>query len=410
MPPLPRLSPTRLIALLLACLLLTRAVPFASALARNWTSPAVAHVYAISSVWPGPPCGANAGASKPAAAPRPDATVIDLQAQARVLWLQGQCAQALSTWRTALGGDPGLPSPAAFDLGRALYSQGDNAGSVAALRPSGALNYLAAIAEREPFLGQAAAARDVYDWVLNVNPLPESAGVPAKAYTPATQLALAINTWQLVADAAPVTGALHWQAVAETARLQQHWTDSRNAFEQALAVAAAGERYDLLLRQGRLLGEMHDWPAALAAYGQAVQLQPAASTEPYVAAGLIEVAQGNYQPGLAWFDRALAVLPGDPWPNVYAGNTALAFHDPVEAERRYRLALTQSRGHFGALYYYGLFLLGQGRPREAIAVLQPIESSGDCNVLAALRDSYRALGQPAQAARIGAQITDQCPA
>jgi tetratricopeptide (TPR) repeat protein len=323
------------------------------------------------------------------------------------LWLQGDCAQAVSTWRSALSGE--LSSPAGFDLSRALYSQGDTAGSVAALQPGGALNYLAAIAEREPMLGQPAAARDVYDWILNVNPLPESAGLPAKAYTPATQLALAIHTWQLVADAAPASGALHWQAIAEAARLQQQWTNSRNAFDQALAVAGAGERYDLLLRQGRLLGEMRDWPGALAAYRQAVQLQPAASTEPYVAAGLVEVAQGQYHPALAWFDRGLAVLPSDPWPSVYAGNAALAFNDPVEAERRYRRALAQSRGHFGALYYYGVFLLGRGRPAEAIAVLQPIQSSGDCNVLAALRESHRALGQPAQAGHIAEQIAQQCP-
>ena len=376
---------------LLVCLVLFRAGPLASAVARNWINPAVAASYLAAPLWPGPACGAapNLAPSRVAAA-----SSAALAAQARSLWLAGQCAAALEAWRMAALDGPAQQSLAGYDYGRALYAQAGAAplGPAAqAIGDSGAAFYLAAIAERLPQAGRPYAERDAYDLIFNLDPALEAApGQPPPVST-------AISTWQLVAAAAPPTDFLHWEALGEAARLQQQNVEARQDLERALALAGNSDRYDLLLRLGRVLSALLDPPAALDAYTQAIALSPRASVEPYVAAGRLAASAGDEATALAWFDRGRTALPADPWPDIAAGLTAQTFHQPALAEARFRAALQIGRGHFGAQYFYGRFLLDQGRAAAALAVLTPLRASHDCDVLAALAQASQALGRPPEA-------------
>ena len=384
----------RLPLLLLVCLLLTRASDFVSAVRRNWTNAAVADVYLAAPLWPGPPCGAAPSLAVEAASTGPSAI---LRSQARALWLAGQCAPALAAWRAAAQTGPARQSLAGFEYGRALYALAPDAPpdeAAQAISRSGAAFYLAAIAERLPLAGQAYAQRDLYDLIFNLDPTLEAAPGQSQAQA-------AIRTWQLVAGAAPATSALHWQALGEAARLGQGSAEARHDLTRALALANPDERYDALLRLGRVLGARGDAPAALDVYDQAIRWQPRASAEPYVAAGQLLAAQGDEAEALAWYARARTAAPTDPWPEIAAGLTTQGFNQPGAAEDHFRAALQIARAHFGAQFFYGRFLLEHGRPAQALLVLGPLRASQDCGVLAALAQAEQDLGlatrpQPAQ--------------
>jgi len=331
----------------------------------------------------------------------------------RVRWLQGECQTALTTWRTSLDRFPHQSLWPRFELARSLYVLGERDKAVSLFKEVEAVGYLYGLARIRDQVGDPETARQLYELALDVEPLPGVADVLAARYAQQGEPELAAQVWQRVIAATMVDQPVHWLAMGQLAALKDDWLAARQAYEHAAAapdhLCDVYLRYDLHLRLGRVLVKMEDLPDALEVYHNAIALRPRGSVEPYIAMGDIELRQGNYQAAVDWYDRAIAAFPGDPWPDIAAGDAAIEFDDPAEAERRYQTALALSPDHFLALVRMAWLRYRQGKRSEAIVYLERADpTSRNCGVLNWLEEWYRETGDMERAHQSAAKYANHC--
>jgi len=382
-----------------------------SAFLVNVSNVKLALVYTGVEVWPGPACGSLADLSAMTARAEQAARLNPQSgrawlALARTQWLNGQCEQALASWQKAGKLAWGSEATAPFELGRALYAQGWRAESLAPLQSARAAPYLVFLAGHDWTWGNKAAARDLYELALDVEPLLEAADGLANYYVELGQTESAVTVWLKVADGLDSDNELHWLALGEAAKLRKDWPSARAALERAAQLAP--EPYDVYLRLGRLLLAAKDWAGVIETSEKAVRLRPAASSEPYTLAARAEMERGNYDAAVRWCERGLAAIPTDAWLDYVAGQAAERFGYEAQAEQRYLAALKKSPNHFSANLQLGLLKYRQGRTRQAVAYMERIAPSGNCGVLAYLVQWYGELGDTSRAQLYAAQRAAHC--
>lgn len=321
---------------------------------------------------------------------------------------QGDCATALREWQLVVESDARKARLARFELGRGLLSLGDTPGAVGQFRLAGAGYHIYALGLSRQESGQAAEAQSLFELAFAVEPSVLTAEPLAQRLVEAGQIERAAAIWLQLADSTGEREANHWLALAQAATLRQDWAQTGAALAEAFQVA--DDPYPILLRLGRARMKQADWPGAIVAYEQAIQLQPQASSEPYSQAGLANANLGRYAEAMAWFDQGVAAARQDPWPNIWAGQVAEQAGALVEAERRLLLAVDMAPGHFGAQQALGLLYLRHGRFREAALALEPIASDQACDVLSALQSAYLGLGDAANWERLSEQLDAACSA
>jgi tetratricopeptide (TPR) repeat protein len=362
--------------------------------------------------FPGPPCGSGVG--KLALAPTwltepetggPGRTTSNLVA-GQAAWLLGDCAEAVERWlnQDATGERQPL---AAFLAARGLYALGRTEEAIPYFQQSHAADLIQTLAMTRLVAGATEEAIRLFELAFAIQPDVKKAAQLAERYRASGQSDRAAKIWQSVADHTTEDQADHWQARAEIADLAGQKAEARAALERAVALTE--DPYPLFLRLGRVLMQMEAWPEALAVYEKAVALQPRASSEPYTQTGLIYAQLGNYPVAMDWFDRGAAASPHDPWPHIFAGDTAQKFGDMVEAEKRLAAVVQRYPEHYGALYAWAMFLQRQDRLQEAVTVLEKIAGQEECGVLRALVDDYAKLKLTDKRNATSRQVEQHCP-
>jgi tetratricopeptide (TPR) repeat protein len=327
----------------------------------------------------------------------------------QVQWQQGQCDAALNSWRKALelGGDQ--KTAAAFQLGRALYADGQREAGLSLLKQTGSAQYFYNTAQLERFNQRQAVAQPLYELAFALAPSSEFAEALASLYQELKKPEQAVRVWQQLAEISDKGQPAYWWAQGEAAKLRQDWSGARQSFEQALKLSGASSTFEGYLRLIRVLVQQKDWPAVLEISRKAIELKPHFSTEPYRSAARAELEQGHYAAGIGWYDRAIAEIPQvDPWPDIEAGEAAEKQGDLAEAERRYLVALKRNPDQFVALLDLGQLNYRQGHLSQAIAILEKIALTGNCNVLANLAKWQREAGNLDKASQYEQTLVKNC--
>ena len=319
----------------------------------------------------------------------------------------GDCEEAVEVWQRVIQAGGERTRIAQFELGRRLFWQGRRAEAVDVFRQGRLVEAVRGLGLKATAQGQTETARAWLELALDVEPTIEVATDLADLYQAAGEAGRAAETWNRVARFKSESEVDHWTALAEAASLHGDWSNAQSALERAAALSP--DPYDVNLRLGRVLMKTHAWSDAIEVSAKAIELKPAASSEPYSQAGVASAELGRYADAMHWFDLALERIPRDPWPNIRAGEVAEEFGMTAEAERRLQAAVTVAPDHWGALYSLSAFLSRQGRAGEAVPYLERIADDTNCSVLSLLIEGYMALGQTQRAMEVRQHSTQDCP-
>lgn len=320
---------------------------------------------------------------------------------------QGDCTTAIIEWQLAATSGGTRSTLAHFELGRVLYSQGDLPSAIEQFRLSNASRYIHNLALHRQQSNQSAEARALFELAFAVKPDVATADQLARIYSGTNLQDQITDIWQHLASVTSINEAEHWLALAEIATLKQDWGQTSALLTQALRLS--DDPYSIYLRLGRAQEKQGNWDVMIEAYQHAIELRPAASTEPYTQVGLAYARLGQYPEAMAWFDRGIAIAPNDPWPNIHAGNVAAQQGDVLEAEERLQAAVASAPAHFGALHALGAFLVKQNRPQEAIFYLEKLDTVNNCVVMRLLGEAYLSLPDTARANEISQYVKRNCP-
>jgi tetratricopeptide (TPR) repeat protein len=140
----------------------------------------------------------------------------------------------------------------------------------------------------------------------------------------------------------------------------------------------------------KFLGQGH-LEEALAAVQQGLELEPR-SVEGLNLLGIIYGSQKEYAKSVAAFQQALQLNPGSPTTHNNLGMLYSSQNKLDLAQQEFRTTLKLDSKNHEANYNLGLVLLAQGKPGEAIALLQRVEPA-DTSVKLRLAEAYLRAGQ-----------------
>jgi tetratricopeptide (TPR) repeat protein len=142
---------------------------------------------------------------------------------------------------------------------------------------------------------------------------------------------------------------------------------ARADYVSSLALAVNPECAEALVIQGRILGRKGRWPEARQALEKAVQLAPA-SAEARYQLGIGLYRRQLYPEAVPQFERVVALRPRDARALDYLALNLEGLGEAERADLAYRRAMTVNEGSLADPffdYYYGRFLLKQGRLEES---------------------------------------------
>jgi tetratricopeptide (TPR) repeat protein len=179
-------------------------------------------------------------------------------------------------------------------------------------------------------------------------------------------LALLLAAGVLGAD--PCAGARDLTAAA---RAVDEGEVARADYLSSLALAIAPDCVDALVVQGRVLTLKGRPREAVGALEKAVRLAPAHAEARYQL-GIWLYRARRYPDAVPQFEKAVALRPRDQRAHDYLALSLEALGEAERAEQAYRRAFEASGGSLPDPffdYYYGRFLLKQGRLEESRAAL-----------------------------------------
>jgi tetratricopeptide (TPR) repeat protein len=258
---------------------------------------------------------------------------------ARIQWLQGDCEDAVQTWKESAAAHD---LPAAFEL----FRIGDYDALPAGVRVQLAdYAYARATDPRRNVDPQTMAA-----WLkraFELVPQHRSATLLARMFRNAGDTPSLARLWQTMAERLPTTHADHWWAVAESASLDQQWAAAALAFTQGARLAV--DPYDFVLRAGAAWVQVQAWPQAVAAYDQARQAHPD-YVWPYLGLGSVYQGQKLYQEALSWYSQAKDLAPTDPAPDYYLGLTYYSMGSLTQARQSFEASLKSDPAYQVSMY------------------------------------------------------------
>lgn len=344
----------KLIALLaLALLLLLHAQPLYAVGLQNWA------MFRLQPLWRkhaepilDPPCRASGAFSDLVQMFRPNIALGNARALThvgRVLWLEGRCTEAITTWKKAWVD--------AHDLGAAfeLIRVGEYDALPQEMRRTVAESFYQHAREVSKTRGDRSALL-WFSRAFDLAPHHKYAGAIAQTYRKEGDTASERHIWQRLANLTLSSDAEHWWAVAELASLDSKWEAAALAYTEGAQLTA--EPYGFWVNAGSAWLQAHQLDSALAAYERAYQEMPTAWS--CMLLGNVYRARQQYAEALQWYAEALVKSPHDAEVYYRFGDTYYAMGEYARAQEYLDQALQIDADHFLSMYLIAKMLNDQG--------------------------------------------------
>jgi tetratricopeptide (TPR) repeat protein len=262
--------------------------------------------------------------------------------QARLMYLQGDCAGASEAIQTVLAQD----SITAITAGALVYVGSPLAAPVALQRNLSL--YSEAQGLRAELAHNYAAAEDWYRWSVQLSPHLSVVNRLTSIYANANRTAEVLSAWQALSDAAPRGSADYWGATAGLAELHADYAQAVQAYHELLKLSPAD--YSIWMQMGNDYQNMKYNTSAQDAFMQALRLRPD-KVQPYLALGRLALNALNWQTASDWFNRADQAAPTYAEPRIYLGWLHCRQADFTSAAADFDIA-QKRKANSAILYYY----------------------------------------------------------
>jgi len=330
----------------------------------------------------------------------------------RVLWLSGNCTEAIQTWEQSLALNSqdriqahitelalanSYFSAGLFEQARLTYRQIDNVNAIL-----------------ESYSRKAAAIDGKIEWAelsFLVDPCRSTAANLVSLYLHYGQKRKddVLRIYQTLADVLPESNADHWWALGQKAQAQDDWATALRVYRTGIN-ALPNPNCNLYRDAGLACEKLGDLPCAVEYYEKMIGLCPR-STEPYFYMGWLEQRRGNHEAALEWFRRAHDIAPDSGEPEYFQGQVLLQQNRLEEACARFEAAVLQEPQNGSMWYHLSVCRQRMGQLDLAISLAEKAVYFSP-HFLAAnlwLADLYLESGRRDDAVRVYKQVLMQWP-
>lgn len=251
----------------------------------------------------------------------------------RVLWLQGNCDEAITQWQQTYALTNNLG--AGFELFRV--------GEYALLTTNTRLLIAdRAYANATSLVGEG-QEQTAYKWYQRAFFL-----VPKKSSEDALINLTSLSDdklWQQIIEQLPETEAAYWWATARLNEQHQDWEQAALAYTHGVKLTA--DPYEFWMQIAFSWEKAANPEKAILAYKSAIQEQPE-NQMPYIQLGNVYRTQHHYQEALDWYTKAMTEAPGFSDPFYFSGITYYVMKDYTQARFYLEEAIKISPNHVSA--------------------------------------------------------------